>query len=275
MEQSHTAPPGQIHNVLPQLSVLVADDNPVNRKLTVRYLQRLGYTVDEAADGREAVEAVKSARYAAVLMDCEMPEMDGYQATSEIRRMEGDGRHTRIVAITAHDADSDRAKCLTAGMDEFMTKPVRPESLAQMLEGQAAAKQQATATAAEGGSPGDASPVLDPEMLGELREEGQDFLDELIETFDHKTPARIAELADRFARGDLKAAALSAHSLKGTAGNLGAKRMWRICAALDTMARNGAVEQAASLIGDLRAEYRLVQDALHAEHSAPTAAAEA
>lgn len=153
-------------------AVLVADDNPINRRLMVRYLQRLGYAVDEAADGGEAVEAVKRGNYTAVLMDCEMPEMDGYRATSEIRRMEGTARHTRIVAITAHASGSDRARCLAAGMDEFMSKPVRPESLARMLA-QAAAANQPAAKAADRSVPlDDASPVLDPEMIGELRGEG-------------------------------------------------------------------------------------------------------
>lgn len=276
MQQSQLAL-GHVRNDIEKRPVLVADDNPINRKLAVRYLQKLGYAVDEAADGREAVEAVKGANYAAVLMDCEMPEMDGYQAASEIRRIEGDARHTRIVAITAHEEESERAKCLTAGMDELLTKPIRPESLARLFERGAAASQPAGTAADKPVSPdGDgAGPVLDPEMIGELREEGQDLLDELIESFGQRTPIRIAELADEFARGDLKAASLSVHALKGSAGNLGAKRMRGICATLDTMARNGEIGNVTSLMGDLRAEYERVRDALDAEHSAPTAAAEA
>lgn len=256
-------------------AVLVADDNPINRMLMVRYLQRLGFTVDEAADGREAVEAVMRASYAAVLMDCEMPDMDGYQATIEIRRVEGAARHTRIVAITANESESDRVRCLAAGMDESMSKPVRPESLARILAPAAATTHSAAKAADESVPLNGADPVLDPELIGDLREAGQGLLDDLIESFVQKAPIRIAQMADEFACGNLKAAAMSAHNLKGSAGNLGARRMSGICATLDLMGRNGSIENAAALIVDLRAEYGRVKDALHAEHSPPTAAAEA
>jgi CheY-like chemotaxis protein/HPt (histidine-containing phosphotransfer) domain-containing protein len=275
MQQISQSAAGWNHNGSAKQAVLVADDNPINRKLMVRYLQRLGYAVDEAVDGREAVEAVKGANYAAVLMDCEMPVMDGYQASSEIRRMEGAARHTRIVAITANESESDRGRCLAAGMDEFMSKPVRPESLARMVERAAAANQPAGQAADEAEPLDGAGPVLDPETIGELREEGQDLLDDLIESFAQKAPTRIAQMADEFACGNLKAAALSAHNLKGSAGNLGAKRLGGICAKLDLMGRNGSIENVASLIVDLRAEYGRVKHALHTEHSTPTSAAEA
>ncbi len=200
-------------------------------------------------------------------MDCEMPEMDGYDATREIRRLEGDARHTRIIAITAHEGESERRKCREAGMDEFMTKPLRPETISRTLEGAPSATDAAPAAAAA--SPGaEAVPVLDREVVEELRDGDQ--LDDLIDAFGSKLPGRIAQLADEFARGDLKAASMNAHGLKGTAANLGAMRMRAACAALDTTARNGAAENVASLLGDLRAEYRQASLALAAEHSAPT-----
>ncbi|HTW87099.1 MAG TPA: response regulator [Candidatus Binataceae bacterium] len=255
-------------------AVLVVDDDPIHRTLIVRYLQRLGFAVDEAANGREAVEAVMRAGYAAVLMDCEMPEMDGYQATIEIRRAEGAARHTRIVALTANGNGSDRARCLAAGMDETLSKPVRPETLAQML---ASSDDVNSPTKAVGESLplGGADPVLDPELISDLREAGQDLLDHLIESFVQNAPTRIAQMADEFAGSNLKAASISAHNLKGSAGNLGAKRMAGICATLDLMARNGSIENVAVLIVDLRAEYGRVKEALHAEHSAQTEATEA
>jgi CheY-like chemotaxis protein len=112
------------------LVILVADDNAVNRKLTLQQLKKLGHRADAVEDGRQAVDAVLGGGYDLVLMDCEMPELDGYAATRAIRDVERHrGGHVRIVAMTANALDGDREACLAAGMDDYLAKPVLLDAL--------------------------------------------------------------------------------------------------------------------------------------------------
>jgi signal transduction histidine kinase/ActR/RegA family two-component response regulator len=138
--------------------VLVVEDSPVNRLVTVRVLERCGFRVHVVNDGREALDALSMQRYHAVLMDCQMPEVDGYEATRELRRREGSERHTPVIAMTAHAMTGDRERCLAAGMDDYITKPVRAQTLVDVLT-RWIAKGDAGAPAAEADLLGAAAPA--------------------------------------------------------------------------------------------------------------------
>jgi CheY-like chemotaxis protein len=113
--------------------VLVAEDSPVNQIVAVRALERCGYRAQVVSDGRQALQALSTRRYAAVLMDCQMPVMDGYEATMRLRRDEGNDWHTPVIALTAHAMKDDREKCLAAGMDDYISKPMRRQVLIETL----------------------------------------------------------------------------------------------------------------------------------------------
>jgi CheY-like chemotaxis protein len=118
----------------PPIRILVADDNSVNQTVAVRMLAKLGLRADVAADGREAVDLFAALPYDLVLMDCQMPGMDGYEATREIRKHESRGRHVVIIAMTAGAMAEDRARCLNAGMDDYIAKPLGLQDLAAVLD---------------------------------------------------------------------------------------------------------------------------------------------
>ncbi|MBI2964456.1 MAG: response regulator [Deltaproteobacteria bacterium] len=257
----------------PRARVLLAEDNPTNQRVARLTLERLGCRVDTAANGKEAVEMLESLPYDVVFMDCQMPEMDGYEATREIRRREGAGRRIPIVALTAHAMDGDRRKCLAAGMDDYVSKPMRREAVHGAL-------RRWVRQPAEGGAAGTAaapSGGADADLLATLStlraEAGDEWVDDLVAGFVRHTAEKIAALRDALARGDGGTAKLLTHDLKGSAAVLGAKSMAGACLELEGEIAAGAGTAAAAMVDVLDGLFRSLQAGLQAASRAPMRAA--
>jgi two-component system, sensor histidine kinase and response regulator len=250
--------------------LLVAEDNSVNQKVAIRMLERLGYRVDVAANGLEALEALSRVPYAAVLMDVQMPEMDGYEATQEIRRSEeGSARRTSIIAMTANALQGDREKALEAGMDDYISKPIVPEELKNVLE-RWIAENQAGATVLESGRGSEAAEEaedpLDRTVTENLRDlGGVEMLSELTEMFLEDTSSALTALEEALKSGDASSVERVAHTLKGSSGSMGARGMAELCAKLQDVGASSDLSRASLLLERLEAEFDRVRSALKAE----------
>ncbi len=252
------------------LRILIAEDNPVNQKVALFQLQKLGYLADVVDNGRSALEALARTEYDVVFMDCQMPVLDGYEATRDLRALEGGERHTWIIAMTANSLEGDREKCLAAGMDDYVSKPVKPEHLQAALHrfvGLREAEQEHRQTGAAG--------VIDPAVIASFREMevegGESILAKLIEVFIENTPRVIEEARAGLARKLSPRLERAAHTLKGSCSNFGAERMRVACERLEKVARQGELEGAPELIAQVEKEFEYVRVAL--EHERPAGVA--
>jgi signal transduction histidine kinase/DNA-binding response OmpR family regulator len=260
--------------------ILVAEDNAVNQKVLVSFLRRFGLSADVACNGREALEAIERKAYALVFMDSQMPEMDGFAATAEIRHREGNERHTTIVAVTAHAMKGERERCLAAGMDDFMSKPFSMEDLAAVLS-RSFKTESATSTAAPPPAVKPAAPVsgdetaaIDVQVLAKLRELESDMpglLADVITTYLRETPGRIERIIAAVNGGDAKSAQQGAHGLKGSSSALGALRMAMLCEEIEHGSAAGRLDGCALLIASLTREFERVNRSLLREQGALTA----
>jgi two-component system sensor histidine kinase/response regulator len=239
--------------------VLVAEDNEVNQKVAVRLLEKQGYRVEVADNGREALEACKRSRYDAVLMDGQMPGMDGFEATRRIRAEEGGDRRTPIIAMTASAMKGDRERCLEVGMDDYVSKPVTPESLDAVLKKWVKTPPSAS-RAVPASAPASADELLDDAVIQSLMSVDEDgtLMDEVVATFLRIAPARLTAL-HKAARGSAIQLERAAHSFLGSCGNLGCRRMAELCARLEVLGRSGSTEGAADMVRELEEELAAVR----------------
>jgi signal transduction histidine kinase/CheY-like chemotaxis protein/HPt (histidine-containing phosphotransfer) domain-containing protein len=237
-----------------RLNVLLAEDHAVNRMLAVRLLEREGHRVTVVNNGREALAAWEGGRFDVVLMDVQMPEVDGFEATAAIRARERDtGGRQPIIALTAHALKGDRDRCLEAGMDGYVPKPIRPEELFAALAAVVAPAE------VDGPTPGGA---IDRDAA--LASVGGDraLLADLVRVFEEESPQRLAAVRDAITRRDGAAVALNAHALKGALGTLGARPAADAAWRLEQLGRAGALDQLEPACRSLEQELARLPQAL-------------
>jgi len=268
--------------------VLLAEDNPVNQMLAVNMLDLVGCTVEVAENGKLAVEAWARGGHDMILMDVQMPEMDGFQATAEIRRRErqAGARPIPIVALTANAMQGDRERCLAAGMSDYMSKPFGLERLREVL-GQWLPRGEASPTV---GAPGPASaaippaataaaaaqaadgPTIDQAALDNIRALGRKgappILDKIIDVYFKDSRKLLDTLRDSIAKGDApEIVQRAAHTLKSSSANLGATPLAALCRELEALAREKQLDGAPALLAEIEGLHPSVCAALARERS--------
>jgi len=256
-----------VHDARESLAILVAEDNAVNQTLIVALLESRGHRVTVASNGKEAVDAFKKGDFDLILMDVQMPEMDGFEATRAIRKLErgrqkpGDGNQAKqapttnqspiqripIVAMTAHAMKGDREKCLDAGMDDYVSKPINPDALYRVIDRVAPKPRRKTeknrpepAPKATTFSPGsfDFSSAMET-VLG-----NEDLFREIAAMFIAQCPDYVARIREAIAENDAGVLEREAHTLKGAVGNFGAEKAYELAYRLEKLGKEGKIAEA-------------------------------
>jgi two-component system sensor histidine kinase/response regulator len=297
-DASETVPSQTLNVVVPSNAtrqsrrlVLLVEDHPINQEVALAMLESLNYQVKVVANGLEAVEAVARGNFDLVLMDCQMPEMDGFSATSEIRRTaRANERRLPIIALTANAMQGDQEACLASGMDDYLSKPFDPDQLRAVLarwlpENTVAGDASDTSRkiAMDCGSTGvsdrvvsgvqgenftamrptsRASPI-DSEIIKTIAFLGKpSLLQKLITLFCDDAPKALESMREAAARNDSKALASAAHRLKSNSANLGALQLATLCRQIELLARNNRPEGISALVAEMDVEFRQVKLAL-------------
>jgi two-component system, sensor histidine kinase and response regulator len=256
---------------MPPVHILVAEDNAINQKVAIGLLEKLGCRSIAVANGREVLEALELVSYDIIFMDCQLPELDGYQTTKEIRRREstrnnGARKHAYIIAMTSYAVNGAREKCLEAGMDDYISKPVQLSALEEVL------RRGIDFIARTASDPNGNGVILDPAALAVLRQlrrdDKPDPVADLIDLFVQETPKRLGEMQTAAAQYDAAALAAAAHNLRGCAGSIGAVRMAGLCEKLEESAERRALQISSRLLKELETEFDLARHALEREKTA-------
>ncbi|MBI5864351.1 MAG: response regulator [Planctomycetes bacterium] len=252
--------------------ILLAEDNDINQEVAASILAAAGYRCDAVGDGQRAVEAVQNGTYDLVLMDCQMPRMDGFEATRAIREFEkqqtlanAGNKRLPIVALTANAIKGDRELCLEAGMDDYLTKPLNPDKLIEVIDSHvsaarvssepAPADSSARATASEETAPSQAPPPpFDAQGLADRCLGNLDLIERLLAKFEKQAGAVLDEIERSVHAGNAAETARLAHGFKGSAANLSADALCKLNTELEAIGRAGDLSAAAALLNKLRGE---------------------
>jgi two-component system, sensor histidine kinase and response regulator len=250
--------------------ILLVEDNPVNREVAVGMLESLGCVAHAAENGWIALEAMNNVAYDAVLMDCQMPVMDGLTATAELRRREQNagGARLPIIALTANTMEGDRERCLAAGMDDFLSKPFSQQQLAAMLRRWLALHVLPESERREGSR----LPLVDPAVLRNIAALARPaLLDSMIELYLQHSPPMITAIELAAASGQVEALQVALHTFKSSTANLGGVRLATLTKECEGLVREGGIAKAAPAVQRIRKEYQDFCSALMQERS-PSAA---
>jgi CheY-like chemotaxis protein len=260
---ARTSAPGSERQTRLAGRVLVVEDQPLNREVAHGMLTSLGLRVEIANDGQEALARLERERFDLILMDCEMPVMDGFSAAAALRRREGDGPRTPIVALTADATSTGRAACLAAGMDDYLTKPFSRDALHTTLA------KWLVQSAVLALAPANDEPLLDRATVDALRalprSGPKDMLSHIGEIY-LSDSSRLVDTIERALRGGEAASlAQAAHAWRSYNGNVGAHALARLCSELEGCARAGKLDAAAGIFMEIQALHGRVRDELQCE----------
>jgi CheY-like chemotaxis protein/HPt (histidine-containing phosphotransfer) domain-containing protein len=255
------------------LHILLVEDNIVNQKVALHLLEQIGYQADLASNGLEAIQSLQQQEYDVVLMDIQMPEMDGLEASQHICQTWPPDRRPRLIALTAHAIQGDQEQCFEAGMDDYISKPVHLEALMRALSQCRPISDQFHKEAGEmslddSTRQQETLPApLSPEVLDTLRRtiglDTPEGLIELIRIYLEDSPVRLAKLQQGVVQEKPEEVKLAAHSLRSTSATFGALRLAGLCQELEVMARSGRLAGASEKLGLVQAEFERVKSALN------------
>jgi len=255
----HTLAEAEKHKV----RILLAEDNATNRKVALAILAKRGYHADAVSNGLEAVKALETTPYDVVLMDVQMPEMDGFEATGVIRdRASGVKNHDiPVIAMTAHAMKGDREKCIEAGMDDYVSKPIKPAELVEAIS-RCLTQPVADETKREGAPAASADETFDRSALLDRLGDDEELLGEVVGVFLDDTPVQIEKLSKALDEKDAEVVERGAHSIKGAAANLSAEELRDVAARMEKAAHAGDLDGVSAMMAELTAKFERLKAVL-------------
>jgi CheY-like chemotaxis protein len=236
---------------LQKVRILLAEDNIVNQKVALTILQKRGYDVNIAVNGQEVLKALEKTSYDVILMDVHMPEMDGIETTLVIREKEKlTGKHIPIIAMTASAMKSDIDRCLQAGMDDYLTKPVQPSELFQTIERHVFGKISPEKKPVTD-EPSDSNELFNRNAMLSRLDGDEDLLNELVELFLENAPKVMEELKQALKEKDLSLIKVKAHTMKGSSGNVSADAINSLASEIENLAKNGKLDKIDILVKEM------------------------